>query len=378
MSKKESSEQEQALLNELSSLRQENQDLHGINAKLRQQVAVAHLETNVVARREQHLTTRLTQFQHDIDTLQASVSWRVTAPLRWARRRYVALAGTLPRTSALTPSTKGVTRTGQRESIGVFVHLYYEDLATELAAYIQRVPTPRRIYLSTDSSDKAQRIGQALAVAGLEADTTIRVFPNRGFDIGPFLVGFAEEIKQHALIVRLHGKKSSQLGDIAGTAWRRMLLDSLLGNTSRIQAILAAFKHFPDLGMICPEHWDGLYQLYETPITIGSNLVKMAKLLGRYEVPLAANTPIDFPSGSMFWCRSQALEPWLRFGFSWESFEESHNEARDASLAHALERSFFFGCELEGLTWARANALPGSTNHRSLDATVWRKDGDEH
>jgi lipopolysaccharide biosynthesis protein len=96
-------------------------------------------------------------------------------------------------------------------------------------------------------------------------------------------------------------------------------------------------------------------------LAVGSNLAAMASLLGRYNVPLSVGTPIDFPSGSMFWCRSQALTPWLRFGFSWDSFEESRHEARDASLAHALERSFLFGCELEGLTWARAGQLHGTS-----------------
>lgn len=401
----------EAFMEELSALRQENHDLSGINATLRQELAVARLETGAVSRRERYLMGYVDQLKlhigllddkiqqlkdyidqlnekidqlhgyidqlHDtIHALHASFSWRVTKPLRGVRRRWRAFWGkdgtrqetqVQPETgpeeqqavvSDVQPETSADCQENIWETIGVFVHLYYDDLAPELAGYINRIEPAKRVYISTDTSDKAARIREAFATAGLEQETDVRVFPNRGFDIGPFLVGFAAEIGQHALILRLHGKKSAHLGEAAGTAWRQLLLDSLLGSPERIQAILAAFQHFPNLGLVCPEHWDGLYQLYDAPIAIGSNLTQMAALLARYDVPLAAGTPIDFPSGSMFWCRSQALAPWLRFGFSWESFEESGDEARDASLAHALERSFLFGCGLERLTWARANQLP--------------------
>lgn len=321
----------------LARLRRENHSLHAINAALRQELAVAQGETAAVSRRERQLT-------QELGAIRNSVPWKLLKPLRDVRRKLLGHAA-------------GAPQAGPREAIGVFVHLYYDDLAPELAGYLCRIPEPKRVYVSTDTAEKAQRIADAFVAAGLGSVVDVRTFPNRGFDIGPFLVGFDKEIRQHALIVRLHGKKSSHLGEEAGTAWRRMLLDSLLGEAGRVDAILAAFNRYPDLGMVCPEHWDGLYRLYDAPIAIGSNLDKMAELLARYDVPLAAGTPVDFPSGSMFWCRPQALAPWLRFGFSWESFEESRDEARDASLAHALERLFLFGCGLEGLTWARANRL---------------------
>ena len=349
-------------MEELSALRQENQDLHGHNAALRQQFAVAQFETTAVSLREKHLTQQIEQARKEAEqaaqalhSLHESISWRITKPLRWVRRHLVARRKTPP------PPVVPVPSPAPPQAIGVFVHIHYDDLAAELAGYIRRIPDPKQIYVSTDTAAKAEHIGRQFASSGLGPATVVRVFPNRGFDIAPFLVGFAAQISQHSLIVRLHGKKSSQLGEEAGTSWRRLLLDSLLGDATRIGTIVSAFERFPDLGLVCPDHWEGLYRLYDAPLAVGSNLAAMAALLGRYNVPLAAGTPIDFPSGSMFWCRSQALTPWLRFGFSWDSFEESRHEARDASLAHALERSFLFGCELEGLTWARAGQLPGSS-----------------
>lgn len=320
----------QKIQDEVAALRQENSDLHATNALLRQEVAEARLAADAISRQ--------------------SAACRQSA----ARRPW---SGAFLRHGVRRLWRRLRPVSGMRPTIGVFLHLYYADLAVEFAAAIARVPEPKRLYISTDTAEKAASIAQAFAAGG-ETRADIRVFPNRGFDIGPFLVGFREEIGRQDLVLRLHGKKSTQLGDAAGAAWRRQLVDALLGDTERIQAILRAFRSRPDLGMVYPEHWAGLYRLYDAPIAIGSNLVTMAKLLDRYAVPLPAHFPIEFPSGSMFWCRPRALAPWMRFDFSWDSFEESREEARDASLAHALERLFLFGCGLEGMTWARADAMP--------------------
>lgn len=321
---------------ELARLRQENQDLHGANAALRQDVAEERLKAAGLARQVEH-------WRHQAEVLRQAMEqdpWHVRRLRTWLGRTLRQLR----------------TPRAEREAVGVFVHLFYADLAEEFAGYLARVPEPKRLYLSTDTPDKAAHIERVVAAAGLADRADIRVFPNRGFDVGPFLVGFREEIRKHELILRLHGKKSTQLGE-AGPVWRREILDSLLGDAARIERILSTLRAQPELGMVFPEHWAGLYRLYDAPIAIGSNLVTMAKLLSRYDVALPDNLPIEFPSGSMFWCRSRVLEPWLRFDFSWDSFEESREDVRDASLAHALERLFLFGCGLEGLTWARADAL---------------------
>uniref|UniRef100_I2Q7R7 Lipopolysaccharide biosynthesis protein n=1 Tax=Desulfovibrio sp. U5L TaxID=596152 RepID=I2Q7R7_9BACT len=357
-----------AIRDERNALRRENTELHRENALLRQRIAVEMLQkataiehVNAVKHHENELEATTAGLRNEITKIYASSSWRITKPLRQLRQLLSRTGRPLFRKQvpeALSTDPPDNAAAQPTQPIGVFLHLYYEDLAGELAGYIGRVPDPKRVYVSTDTPEKAGHIRRVFTEAGLGEMTEIRVVPNRGFDIGPFLVGFGKEIQQHDIIVRLHGKKSTQLGEEAGTVWRRMLLDSLLGDATRVEAILAALRRRPDLGLVCPEHWDGLYALYESPIAIGSNLVRMAELLARYNVPLSAGTPIDFPSGSMFWCRRQALAPWLRFGFTWDSFETSGEEARDASLAHALERLFLFGCGLENLSWARADRLP--------------------
>jgi hypothetical protein len=42
--------------------------------------------------------------------------------------------------------------------IGVFVHLFYEGLAHEIAAYLARIDLPTNIYVTTDTSRKRERI----------------------------------------------------------------------------------------------------------------------------------------------------------------------------------------------------------------------------
>lgn len=232
-------------------------------------------------------------------------------------------------------------------TVGVFLHIYYEDLTEELVQCALCVPEPRRVYISTDTQAKEIHIRKILELHNLEAE--IRVFPNRGWDIAPFLVGFADRIREHTIILRLHSKRSSQIPGDIGTHWRQTLLNILAGSRGRTQGIMRAFAHNQELGMVCPPH--AVY--WKDCVHFGGNYVRMEQLLSRLRITIRPDLPIDFPMGSMFWCRSVVLEPWLEMPLRFEDFEPTTPESRDQSLAHAMERLFFFGCGIAGYRWAR-------------------------
>ena len=232
-------------------------------------------------------------------------------------------------------------------NVGVFLHIYYENLTEELVQCALCVPEPRRVYISTDTKAKEIHIRKILEFHGMEAE--IRVLPNRGWDIAPFLVGFADRIREHAIILRLHSKRSVQITGDVGTAWRQTLFNILAGSRVRTQGIMRAFAHNQELGMVCPPH----AAYWKDCVHFGGNYVRMEQLLSRLGITIRPDLPIDFPMGSMFWCRRLVLEPWLEMQLRFEDFEPTLPESRDQTLAHSMERLFFFGCGVTGHRWAR-------------------------
>lgn len=260
-------------------------------------------------------------------------------------------------------------------SLGVFFHMFYEEYADEMFSLLRFLPKQDvPVYVSTDTEEKKAHILEAAKRNAVQT-ITVRVLPNTGWDIAPFLLGFAEEIRNVDICLRLHSKKSAHMTtrfhpgepiseQSSGTTWRHMLYDSLCGSREQVETILANFTENPKVGMICPDHWPELAEW----ITIGDNYPWMSRILSRMDVQLNPDDPIDFPSGSMFWCRSEALKPLLDLHLNWSDFEVTNTDKRDMTLAHAIERLFFFSCVLGGYDWSRISqpSLPVSAPESSI------------
>ena len=230
-----------------------------------------------------------------------------------------------------------------RSRIAAFMHCYYPDLAPDLASVAVRMPAPCDIFISTDNSEKADLIHNAFHARHLAPQ--IRIFPNRGWDIAAFLVGFADIMPGYDLCLKIHGKKSPHY--VYGDMWREFLFAELAHDAAYIQNIVARFADDPSLGMLAPAHWHR-----KARVCLPSpNHALLIPLLARMDIHLTPESSIDFPAGSMFWCRTQALAPLLNLGLDWDDFEPTDADAWDFSPAHALERAFFYSCEKSGLRW---------------------------
>lgn len=323
-----------------------------------------------------HLLERLAQQDRELTGVYQSHSWRITKPLRIVVGYLKSLAGTkkvqpggsqpesASAQTALLNTGMPDVRTLQKDifletdtppapvRIGVFLHVFYVDLLEDMLACLRNLPAGADVYVSTDTLSKEQFIRMRLDVEGFQ-HAKIRLCPNRGWDIAPFLVGFAEEITKYDLVLRLHSKRSLHLGNDVGEAWRKMLFSSLAGSQERVNAIIRAFEDDSKLGMVCASH----PPYYQGAVHFGGNLQLMKYILRQYDIDIQPDMTIDFPMGSMFWCRPHVLQPWLDQHLSYTDFTQNSAMERDGTLAHAFERLFFFGCGITGHSWARVHDL---------------------
>ena len=235
--------------------------------------------------------------------------------------------------------------TGQ---VGVFVHLFYDDLAEEIAAGLLNIPFDFKLYVSTNTVQKKEAIEATFQEFGIAP--VVKVLPNRGWDIAPFLLGFAEEMRSHDICLKLHGKQSRHgFQSERGNAWRKHLLSGLLGHPANVGYIVDSFSAHPELGVVMIPHWRGVSRHVNV---IGVNYAHMQGLLQRIGFSIAPDLPIEFPSGSMFWFRRSALEPLFDLGLGWPDFNRCRPRDLDATIAHGIERCILMFAAKAGFKWA--------------------------
>lgn len=235
--------------------------------------------------------------------------------------------------------------------VGVFLHLFYDELAVLFRDRLAQVDAPMQLYVSTDTEAKAQ----GLRAVFPEAD--VRAMPNRGRDILPKFYGFDGAHDRHDIVLHLHGKRSAHSGRL--DAWLAHILDCLLPCPSQINRILSLFRTIPELGLIAPlthkavlpaAHWGANQDIAR----------ELAHRMG-LTAPLPEDDRLRFPVGSMFWARRSALQPLLDLGLGPDHFPPEAGQL-DGTLAHAIER--MVGCTCM------------ATGHRMLN--VARHDSRQH
>jgi lipopolysaccharide biosynthesis protein len=230
--------------------------------------------------------------------------------------------------------------------IAVQLHLYHLDLTAEFQAYLQNIPCPFTLFISTDTQEKKRRIEAAFA-GWTKGAVKVRTMVNRGRDIAAKLVAFRDIYEDYPLILYLHSKHSPHDGDLLN--WRGFLLNCLLGSQDSVAGILETFERRADLGIVAPRSFAVIRHLLHW-----SNNFETCKALAEsMGISIARNDPLDFPAGSMFWVRSAALRPLLGLGLKVSDFPEEEGQI-DGTLAHAIERLFFHACEAAGFTWIHA------------------------
>lgn len=229
--------------------------------------------------------------------------------------------------------------------IAAVVHCFYPEVLPLILTKLVNVPGSVDLYLSTDTEAKKTEAAKYSA-EWRKGSVDIRIFPNRGRDIAPKIVGFRDVYAKYDLFLHLHTKKSLHAGDLLA-GWRDYLLDSLIGSPEIARSNLALFND-QKLGIVFPQHFFAVRGM----LNWGYDYDLARGLLSRVGVNLNKNLVLEFPSGSMFWGRSAAMRPLLDLILSFSDFPVEAGQV-DGTLAHAIERSYLMFAESKGYEWLK-------------------------
>lgn len=219
--------------------------------------------------------------------------------------------------------------------IAIHAHIFYADLAAEFAKYLGNMPFPYDLLVSTPNEAASQMCKQAFSHLSQLGQLTIAIVPNRGRDIVPMFCIFGELLQRYDYIAHIHSKKSLY-NDGATDGWREYLLTNLLGSKSQIQKIFALLTGEKTIGFVYPQNFQTLpYSAYTWLSNQACGRLWCNKL-GITKIPRGY---FDFPAGSMFWARSEALQPLFKAHIRIEDFPEESGQ-NDGTLAHCIERLF--------------------------------------
>jgi hypothetical protein len=256
------------------------------------------------------------------------------------------------RVKVIDPSNHTEAPVAIRLRRALHVHAFYIDLLDDIVARLGSEGPPCDLFVSVASdADAAQ--ARRLFETYRRGACDVRLVPNRGRDIGPFLTAFGVKLAAYGVIGHVHTMLGLAAGDpMFVRRWREYLLTNLVGGEhNSADAILAHFAEDPQLGIVYPDDphlrdW-------------GQNRDFADALARRMGIASLPDPPPSFPVGTMFWARPAALAPLLDLALDWSDYPADPLPS-DGSMLHAIERLLPIVVAHTGYRRAAVH-VPGST-----------------
>jgi hypothetical protein len=253
----------------------------------------------------------------------------------------------------ITPaSPRRTSRSGTEPRVALHAHFFYPELVKDFVRKIACCQSRCDLLLSTDNHAKASMLREGVEEYE-SGKVLIRVVPNRGRDVGPLLGDFAEDVTQdYDIIGHVHGKRSVAINATMGERWREFLWQNLIGDAHpMMDIIIERFVADARTGIVFPNDphlrdWDQNRDIAED----------LAKRMG-INVPLPPF--FEFPIGTMFWARVDALRPLFELKIRHDEYPEEPVPG-DGTILHALERLLPFVAKHSGYRLAVTH-IPGVT-----------------
>ena len=208
----------------------------------------------------------------------------------------------------------------------IHLHAFYVDgIDADLDGHaVYR--SARRVVVTTDTDEKAGQIRKATAAAGIDGE--VRVVPNKGRDILPFLTLFdtAQPPPANEIWCHVHQKRSIGTA-VTGDVWRQFLMRILLGHNGQISSAVSTIAR-REVGLVTA------LDPYIVGWAASSRLLPTLTPKLRRALP---SHPLVFPVGSMFWTKAGVV---ARMNALFEQSYPWPNEpiSSDGTVFHLIER----------------------------------------
>jgi glycosyltransferase involved in cell wall biosynthesis len=223
-------------------------------------------------------------------------------------------------------------------------HFHYPDLLPDFLSRLRRNDTSVDLILTTTSEDKAREIAEIVSQMSVQP-AKIVVVPNRGRDIGSMLALLRQDaFVDYDVLGHFHGKRTPHVGSSISETWRTFLWENLVGGKhNMMDVVLETFANDENLGLVFPN--DPNLNDWNDNRSIADGLAE------RMGLPLPLPNHFNFPQGTMFWARPQALKPLIDLGLTWDDYPDEPLPI-DGTLLHALERLLPFSAAQSGYSYA--------------------------
>lgn len=216
-------------------------------------------------------------------------------------------------------------------SICLHIHCYYPEIFHEFLPGLRNLPSSAYIVVTAVTQADVAYVENLLRRERLPQSYEVRAVANIGRDLKPFLVDCADIWSRFDIVGHLHTKLSPHIA--WGTAWRRYLIDSVLGDATLVARVVSAFAADEKVGVVYPSNYFQIKKFMEAE----HNSRTIDEFLKAHGISLRSVDLQDFPAGSMAWYRTKVLLPLAEILKGGAAFEEEAGHV-EGTFAHALER----------------------------------------
>jgi len=216
----------------------------------------------------------------------------------------------------------------------IILHLFYVDLWDEYNNYIKEIDVDFDLIVTI--SGNTDNISET--IMSLYPNTKIIEVPNKGLDIGPFLLVLKylkENNLEYSHIVKLHTKKSHYNRSGLGLSWRTALIGSIMGTPEIFRNNLELISNGSNVKMCGSNRW--VLKAPRSPYY---------KTMNKFNIKIIQSC---FIGGSMFIADYKLILDSFTINLIDELYDMMpEGYVRDYSVAHDMERVFGFIVEDKG------------------------------